>query len=97
MITLILAGMIPSFALAAFVAKRKHSLLKGIVAGMILIIGWTASLVAILILNGNPAQPEARTITREEMKTWTTGSEQSDGVSTLNPAPGGTDPKASHP
>ena len=72
MILLMLTGLIPSFVLAAFMARRKQSLPKGIVAGMILLTGWTITLATLLVLNGDPAQPGAKTITREEMKSSNT-------------------------
>jgi hypothetical protein len=68
MILLMLSGLIPSFLLAVFIARRKHSLPKGVVAGMILLTGWSLTLATLLVLNGDPAQPGAKTIRREEMK-----------------------------
>lgn len=97
MILLILTGLIPSFVLAVFMTRRKHSLPKGIVAGMILLTGWTLTLATLLALNGDPAQPEAKTITREEMRSWNTSSEQTEGELTsdtaLSPASGGPHPQ----
>jgi hypothetical protein len=86
MILLILTGLIPSFVLGVFMGRRKHSLPKGIVAGMIMLTGWTLTLATLLVLNGDPAQPGAKTITREEMKSWNTSSEQTEGELTSDTA-----------
>jgi hypothetical protein len=97
MILLILTGLIPSFVLAVFMARRKHSLPKGVVAGMIMLTGWTLTLATLLVLNGDPPQPGAKIITREEMKSWNTGFEQTEGELTsdtaLSPASKGSHPQ----
>jgi hypothetical protein len=97
MILLMLSGLIPSFLLAVFIARRKHSLPKGVVAGMILLTGWSLTLATLLVINGDPPQPGAKTITREEMKSWNTSSEQTEGELTsdtaLSPASKGSHPQ----
>lgn len=97
MILLILTGLIPSLVLAVFIARRKHSLPKGVVAGMILLTGWTLTLATLFVLNGDPAQPGAKTITREEMKSWNTSSEKTEGElasgTALSPASEGSHPQ----
>ena len=68
MIILIIAGLIPSLVLGFVVAKLKQSWIRGVVTGAILQCCWTVGIITLLILNGDPAAPGARTITKEELE-----------------------------
>lgn len=83
-----LIGLLPSAALAIAVTRRKRSLSKGIAAGVACQCCWSIAVIILLVVNGDPARPGARTILQEELNGWNTNPEQDVGRGSGRPADG---------